>query len=527
MGKIFKTIALVLILSSCSEDFINLVNPSQLSVEGYYKTQQDIEKAIFGIYDGLKPLYDPIYNIFEIRSDNSRFDPMGMGGTRDRALDEFYQVMSSSAQDYTALWDLSYNVILRANTVIEKANDATYSDPKLLPQHIADAKFLRALVYMHLNKFFGGYSADGKLLGVPLVDKVISQTESYNYTRATLEEVYNFIIADLKYAKENLPPNNGKPIVKGQATSGAAQALLGKIYMLMAGYPLNKGKEFYTLAANEFKPVIGIGASSPYSLVPNYKDLWDPLKKNSVESIIEIQFKSGSPGRPSSWSNSCLPLLYINAIGQQGSGLMTPTDFFSKAYEAGDPRKYVSMRDFVIDLSSPKKDTLWRKNCFKYNDPYATSTSGNSNNWIELRLADIYLMYSEALVRSNGDKSEALLYLNKVRMRARQSSQTDPKLIANPPKNILPDYTLANLSNDNDFLLALEQERRVELAFENHRWIDLVRTGRAKEIMVLEQKFDGYQNFVWSDDCMAAPIPETAMRSNPGKIIQNKGYSQL
>lgn len=527
MKKIFRLSAVLLILSSCSEDNINLINPSELSVEGYYKTQQDIQTAIYGIYDGIKPLYDVPYLLHEIRSDVSRFDPMGMSGARDRAFDEFYQLLSSSGGDLQTIWDQSYAVIARANIVIERAQSATYLDASLLPQHTADARFMRALVYLYLNKFFGGTAENGSLLGVPLVDKVISQQESYNYVRAGLEDVYNLIIQDLEYAKENLPPKNGKPLTKGQATSGAAQALLGKVYMLMAGYPLNKGVEYYVKASREFEPVIGIGASTPYALLPDYNNLWNPLNKNTVESIIEIQYSSGNPGRPSPWSAACLPLLYINDKGQAGAGIMTPTESFAGTYEAGDPRKYASMREYVINLSSPARDTLWRKHCFKYHDPGATLALGNSNNWIELRLADVYLLYSEALVRSGGDKSAALQYLNRIRQRARQSAQTDPAFIANPPANILPDYTLGDFPNDNAFLLAIEKERSIELAFENHRWVDLVRTGRAKEVMILEQKTNGYPDFTWSDNCLAAPIPESAMRANPGRLIQNKGYAQL
>ena len=96
-----------------------------------------------------------------------------------------------------------------------------------------------------------------------------------------------------------------------------------------------------------------------------------------------------------------------------------------------------------------------------------------------------------------------------------------------PAADLLRDYTLSDFSTSNDLLLAIEKERRVELAFENHRWFDLVRTGRAKDVMTAEQKFDGYSDFTWSDDALAYPIPMTVMQSNPGKIIQNKGYTQL
>ena len=91
----------------------------------------------------------------------------------------------------------------------------------------------------------------------------------------------------------------------------------------------------------------------------------------------------------------------------------------------------------------------------------------------------------------------------------------------------MKDYKLSDFSTDQALLLAIEKERRTELAFENHRWFDLVRTGRAKDVMIAEQAADGYGSFVWSDDMLTYPIPMTVMQSNPGKIIQNKGYTQL
>ena len=159
----------------------------------------------------------------------------------------------------------------------------------------------------------------------------------------------------------------------------------------------------------------------------------------------------------------------------------------------------------------------------KYYD-VATSGSDNGNNWIELRLADIYLLYSEALVRTNGDKGTALKYMNKIRERAR-NTPGDPTIT--PAPNLLADYKLTDFATDQDFLLAIEKERRVELAFENHRWFDLVRTGRAKDVMIAEQTADGFPSFVWDDSMLSYPIPMTVMQSNPGKIIQNKGYTQL
>jgi len=128
------------------------------------------------------------------------------------------------------------------------------------------------------------------------------------------------------------------------------------------------------------------------------------------------------------------------------------------------------------------------------------------------------------LVRTGGDKSKAISYVNKIRQRAR-NTKGDPAIT--PSANLLRDYTLTDFADDNALLMAIEKERRVELAFENHRWFDLVRTGRAKDVMIAEQTADGFAPFTWSDNMLTYPIPTTVMQSNPGKIIQNKGYIQF
>jgi hypothetical protein len=198
----------------------------------------------------------------------------------------------------------------------------------------------------------------------------------------------------------------------------------------------------------------------------------------------------------------------------------------SESYEIGDPRKYVSMRDGWTNV----KTGAWESDKYvcKYYD-VSTSGSDNGNNWIELRLADVYLLYAEALVRTGGDKQEALNYVNRIRQRAR-NTPGDPEMQATADQtaaNLLKDLSAGDYPTDDALLLAIEKERRIELAFENHRWFDLVRTGRAKEVMIAEQAYDGFPAFTWSDNALAYPIPMTVMQSNPGKIVQNRGYTQL
>ena len=391
----------------------------------------------------------------------------------------------------------------------------------LRKQYVAEAKFVRALMYFYLNRVFGGNALNGQMLGVIKVDKEISQVEAYTLDRASLQEMYDFIVDDLKFAEQNLP-DTYPAVDKGRVTKAGAKGLLGKVYMTMAGYPMNKGAEYYNLAIQKFKEVV---SDSKYALVSSYKDLFDVTKKNSKESLFEIQYKKGSPNGAtgSPWNNDFAPRFSDKEVVLVGdkSGVNAPTEDMSKAYEIGDPRKYVSMRDGWKNA----KTGAWENDKYvcKYYD-VSTSGSDNGNNWIELRLADIYLLYAEALVRTNGDKSVALLYVNQIRQRAR-NTPGDPNV--QKPADLLKDYQLADFSTDQSFLLAIEKERRLELAFENHRWFDLVRSGRAKDVMQAEQTADGYSPSVWNDDMLIYPIPMTVMQSNPGKIIQNKGYTQL
>jgi len=519
MKKIYLLFVLSVLCMSCSDDFISKNPPSDLNSEGFYKTETDMNQAVLSAYANLRSLYNQTYvRLGEIRSDNTTYSWLSGNPANEKGIDEFSSPLLPENNFLASCWDDSYKTILRCNIVIENIE---FKSEVLKAQYTAEARFLRALIYFYLNRIFGGYGVNGELLGAIKVDREITQTEAYDMGRVSLQEMYDLIIQDLKYAESNLPESYGSTDI-GRVTKGGATALLGKVYMTMAGYPLNKGEEYYKLAIDQFKSVIG---NSRYSLVPTYKDLFEVSNKNTSESLFEVQYKKGTQGGAtgSPWNNNFAPRFSdkeVVLVGDKG-GENSPTQDMSNAYEVGDPRKYVSMRDGWTNA----KTGAWENEKYvcKYYD-VSTSGSDNDNNWIELRLADIYLLYAEALVRTNGDKQTAIDYVNKIRERAR-NTPGDPDIT--PAADLLRDYTLSDFSTSNDLLLAIEKERRVELAFENHRWFDLVRTGRTKDVMTAEQKFDGYSDFTWSDDALAYPIPMTVMQSNPGKIIQNKGYTQL
>jgi hypothetical protein len=524
MKKIFVYFIIItaVLFGSCSKDFINLNPPSSLNTSGFYKTETDMNQAVLSAYGNLRSVYNGTFvRLGEIRSDNTTFSWLSGNPANENGIDVFASPLLPENGYLSDAWNGAYNVILRSNIVIGRSENITFIQESTKNQYIAEARFLRALMYFWLNRVFGGYSTGGELLGVIIVDKEISPEESYSLLRAPLTENYQMIVDDLKYAEENLPESYSATD-RGRVTKWGAKGLLAKVYMTMAGYPLNKGTEYYSLAVNKAKEVIDNSGSS---LEPSYKDLFDVNKKNSKESLFEIQYKKGAPNGAtgSPWNNDFAPRFSdkeVVLVGDKG-GVNAPTGSMSAAYETADPRKYVSMRDFWINAKTGATEN--DRYVTKYYD-VATSGSDNGNNWIELRLADIHLLYAEALVRTGGDKGKAIEMLNGIRQRAR-NTPGDPAITK--PANLLKDYVLSDFANDDALLNAIANERRVELAFENHRWFDLVRTLKAKDAMISEQNADGYAPFTWSDDMMFYPIPMTVMQSNPGKITQNKGYTQL
>jgi hypothetical protein len=502
MKKSLIILLVTFISFSCKKDFIDLQPISDMNAGNFYQTEKDMNQAVMSPYASLRNLYNQSFiYVGEIRSDNTTFSWVP-GNSKDMtSIDNFKDVLLSDNSFVLNIWNNSYNTILRCNIVLDKIDAVPFSDKKLQSQYKAEAKFLRALTYFWLVRSFGD---------IPKVDRQLSVKDAYDLGRAPTQEIYDFIVEDLKFAEANLPAAH-IAADKGRVTVGGAKGLLSKVYMTMAGYPLKKGASHYALAEAKALEVIGMGQ---YSLVSDYKALFDVSKKNSTESLFEVQYKKGGTGTGSPWNNDFAPRFSnreVVLVGDKG-GFNSPTPDMSKAYENLDPRKALSMSDSYVTV--PGNKTITEKYVRKYYD-VSFSFSDNDNNWIELRLADIYLLYAEALVRQNKQFDIALSYLNKIRQRARNSTGGGSA--------ILPDYL--PFSSASAFLLAIEKERRVELAFENHRWFDLIRTERAKTVMSAEQlEQNGFPLGSWNDNMLLFPIPLQVIQSNPEKIKQNLGY---
>ena len=482
----YNLIAIALLgfsFSSCS-DFLEQNPQTDLSENDFYKTADDILSAVNGAYSSLQEgdIYGNWYVFGEIPSDNTRNQLSGSVTTQNE-FDQFYIDTQNSM--IANFWKAAYKVINRTNTVLGRV-DGIEINTELANRYKLECKFIRALMYFNLVRVYGD---------VPLVLKEISISESYDILREPKENVYNQIIADLKEAQDL--PVSYSTAEDGRATQGAAKALLANVYMT-----LHKYAEAETILAE-------IINSGRYSLLENtpgslnidgYKNVFSPVNHNSKEGIFEIQFLKGGYGEGSNYANNFAPEnsgTNVVAVGGTGGNNIPEMDIYN-AYEEGDLR-----RDFSMSLGyyDNRKNNEWVESRYvcKFMDvPYQNNDA--SNNYPVIRYADVILMYAEAL-NQNGKTAEACKYLNMTRRRGfgYQTTETSPVDLQTTDKA--------------QFALMVEQERRVELAFENHRWFDLIRTGRAVEVM-------RSKGFSLNETNLICPIPQKQIDVNP-KLTQN------
>ncbi len=474
-----------LLLSAC-EKYLQLEHRSVADVESFYKTSQDAIVATNAAYNPLQEIHrssQGIWLLTEVASDNT--------DDTDVSIDNLTLGTTNAA--VSLAWQYHYLGIARCNTVLNRLPGISM-ETSLRNRLMLEAQFLRGLYYFNLVRLFGP---------VPLINQEtqdLQQTIPSNLpARASEEEVYAQIIADFT-AAEALPATYPAADL-GRATSGAAKAYLAKLYLT---------RKNYSQAIVKAKEVID---SKVYELLPSYASVFAVNQKNSRESIFEVQFFIGAQSGTGNFLGQNLHELFAPAgsgssvtgvTGSNGVGRNIPTDELVEAYEAGDPRKEASLRTSYTNTSG---NVVKVNYTLKYLDPSATggtqggSGVGSSNSVRVFRYADLLLVYAEALNEQQGGSLESLEAINSVRRRARAGQPTT-----------LPD--LFGLSQ-TALREAIERERRVELAFENHRWFDLVRTGKARAILAQTKNIQ-IRNTLY-------PIPERERIINP-KLTQNEGY---
>ncbi|MEI7830494.1 MAG: RagB/SusD family nutrient uptake outer membrane protein [Prolixibacteraceae bacterium] len=464
MKKIFLYSAILFLLLSCSKDFTSLAPISQRSVQTSYKTLADFTVSVNGAYDALQlnGTYGRIYLLLnEMRSDNMSNGAGASGLSASlEDIDKFREI--TTATEISNCWADSYKGIARCNIILDKI-DAADIEVNVKNQFKGEALFIRSLLYYNLAVLFGN---------IPLQLTDISSPSAMTVNQVQAAEVYKQILADLIKAEGFLPAVfTGANI--GRVTSGAVDALLGKIY-------LTTGDK--SSAVTYFRKVI---SSQKYSLVSDYAKLWGVSNENGPESIFEVQFKTGGQGEGSGFLEYFASILGRSGGVGGGNSNMDITADMRAAYSAGDLRYNKSLYK-----NSILPDTSYVK---KYLGIQSTAFDGD-NNWVVFRYADVLLMLAEAL----GETTESYTLINTVRTRAG-----------------LPAISSATAGTYETKLLA---ERRVEFAFENQRWQDLLRFGVAKTIMAK------HLSITEATVRLLYPVPQKEIDVSNGKIVQNPGF---
>lgn len=489
MKAIYLFILTIGLFSSC----ISLEEePASYQVEQqFYRNESDAIAAVNAIYvslhaDAVQSLYNGLIQIStEMATDDYAAGPRARNA-HVRAISALVHDASNNRME--TLWQVSYEAINRANIAIDKIAEipADNIHEPIRQRLIAEAKFLRALHYFNLVRWFGG---------TPLVlheTKTLS-SESLNVTNATEDQIYAQIIQDLKDAESLPAPADYNATETGRATAGAAKSLLAKVYLTH--------KEWQN-AADKAQEVI---ASGWYDLFANFADVFDVATKNGKEHIFSVQYEGNANyiGNGLAYRSATTE---VPGISGEYADMINPGSNIYASYAPNDSRLPVT---FVTELVSPVDGQLYHLSAphmYKYFDPNVLSDQHQSSrNFPVIRYAEVLLIKAEALNElSATPTTEAYTLVDKVRKRA------GIDLLA----------TIAPSLTKDEFRDSVFQERRKEFVYEHQRWFDLSRRGPEYYIYML--KAAGKTNA--EPRHVKFPIPQRELDLNPN-LKQNPEWA--
>ncbi|MDQ1085466.1 RagB/SusD family nutrient uptake outer membrane protein [Siphonobacter sp. SORGH_AS_1065] len=441
---LFITSLLMACLTACQQNFLELRDPTKIPTENLFTSASNVAAAVTGVYSQLQPIYNNSYFVFgEMASDNA-YEPVSANA---RYFFSIFGVEENNPNLQT-MWTDSYRCISRANTVLAHAGTVAM-DTTLRNRYLAEMKFIRALNYFNLVRIWGA---------VPLVteDLGADYQKAYTYGRTPVNEVYAQVVKDLQEAATALPVTYSAGDL-GRATRSAAKGLLGKVYLTQGNYSQAAAVLGELIPGT---PTAGNLASVHALLTTSFEDVFSTGNEMNKEILFAVRYLSGGIGLGSGFASNFLPTYSGTDIIKAGlSGGPVVRQDLATAFPEGDRRKALSVGYYTKGNSAATSDYYTRK-YIGNGAPFARNDG--DNDWIVLRYADVLLMYAEALNES-GSSTTALTYLNAVRSRAGLAALTT--------------------SSPSELRLALENERRLELSYEGHRWFDLIRTGRLLPVM--------------------------------------------
>jgi len=475
------------------KDFLETNPQGQLTQQVFPTTESDALLATNAVYSTLREWFyhSGGYPILDILSDDSH-----KGSNPNDQLNTVgpYDLFEHSAtQDgLDRWWSTLYEGIKRANVVVEKVPDIIM-DEALKTRCLAEARLLRGVYYFDLVRAWGG------------VPKITSTNPPLQVARSTADEIYALINEDVQYAINNLPLRSeyaGEDA--GRVTKGTAQALMARISLFRNDF------------ANAEKYSLDVIESGEYALEASFGDASSLVGEHGRESVFEVgalQNESTAAG-----GNQYANTQGVRGTPNRGWGFNRPSEDLRNSFEAGDPRLDSTIIDLgetldgvlilgdgtTPDVITDDSGKIIERECYnqKVWIPGTNTITQWGHNRRLIRYADVLLMAAEAL-NENNKPGDALLYLNQVRQRARGGNAS-----------VLPDITETNQGKLRDIIL---NERRHELALEGIRYWDLIRTGKAAEVL-------GPMGFVTGKHELL-PIPQTEIDISQGVLDQNPNWN--
>ena len=530
LSHILLVSVLMLMGTSCSEDFLDRTPPGNLTDENFYKSADAGFKSLVTCYRGFYDFWG--YEAARAELGNMATDDSDKGGSdagdRPFVTDLGFGRAISSNETLQGYWTARYNAIGNCNVALERLPDAALIDAtgsplpaQLKNRYLAEIRFLRAMFYSELAKVYGG---------VPLVTKTLTVEDRTKLNRATSKEIFQFVESELLAVANDadmLSATSLQPAELGRATKEAAWALLARTYLFFA----KDDATLFAKAKDAAKKVIDTKA---FALHPQYQEIFLENGYKTKEAVFSI-IMGDNPAIPIYGSTTPV---YCSPRGATGGwGFDLPTQDLVSEFEEGDPRllftvlqagdefpKLNGTRE-VLDFSTYPNNGYHNRKVYLPESRRGQGWGDDAWTYHPIRYADVLLMYAEGLIESGGDKQEAADYINMVRKRASNSTHADVEAASRVTK--VADKALADVKATDDLRKAVRHERRVELALEYHRLFDLIRWNSLVETMkAYSQKplsngkganFTAGKNEVF-------PIPQVEIDRSGGSIAQNPNY---
>jgi len=457
--NIFLIIAALLIFQCNSEEFLNRPPEDALTIDNFYQTDDQVLASTSPLYGW--PWFDANDKAWWAIGE-------GMGGnhyTNDGDMGEMYlfAVKANSAR-LNEMWNSLFRVVAHSNSVINNVPQKAGAEvSEAIKSHaVAEAKFMRATAYFYLVRLWGP---------VPIIENNEETIADFRVPRNPETDIYKFIIMDLEWAIDNLPE---APLSPGRVSKWSAEGMLAKVYLAKSGLGMSGSRNPDDL--NNAKTHAANVMNSGLKLMDKYGDLFASANENNQESLFAFQWLACLD-----WGTQNTNQAYwakdgtITGVGDGWGGYIGPTIDLQREYEVGDLRRYqtimldgdyypnIKAKDGGFHYVQQPGDAMGENATMSAVKKYVVGTpednagavcfmSTGINTYV-LRLADVYLIYAEAVLGNNETTTDAsaLDAVNVLRKRA----------------GLLSKLTLS--------LDDIYHERRVELAYESDYWYDLIR----------------------------------------------------